>query len=93
MGWHPTTLNSSGQSVTPKAAARDTGLCDTPPLYGDLGVAGASLLAPGDATRSLVALRMRANDNNRMPPLGSDVVDETAASMIDEWISALPDCM
>ena len=70
----------------------DTGLCHVKPRYGDLGVAGAQLLLPGDASRSILTLRMRTLDSDRMPPLASDRVDTTAVSVIEDWIGSLSGC-
>lgn len=70
----------------------ETGLCDTPPENGDLGVDGAVLLAPGAPERSVLSLRMHALDYSRMPSLGSAVVDEQGAALIDTWIGARAAC-
>ena len=68
-----------------------TGLCGDPKTV-DLGVAGAKILFPSDPAKSTLALRMRALDDNRMPKLGSRVVDEAAVKVVEEWIRALPAC-
>ncbi len=62
---------------------------DTPPQQGDLGVAGASLIAPGNRSRSILWLRMQRVDGTRMPPLSSHLVDEAGAALISDWIDAL----
>ena len=69
-----------------------TGICGEAPGYGDLGQPGALLLTPGDAGLSVIALRMRDTGTSRMPPLGSDVVDEEAVAVIENWINSLSDC-
>jgi uncharacterized repeat protein (TIGR03806 family) len=46
-------------------------------------------LRPGDPAASAIARRMRATDASRMPPIGSAVVDEAAASLIEAWIAAM----
>jgi uncharacterized repeat protein (TIGR03806 family) len=74
---------------TPLAMA---GVCDAAPQEGDLGVAGARQILPGDPAKSLVSLRMRALDAKRMPPLASSRVDEAGAALIDEWIRSLAAC-
>jgi uncharacterized repeat protein (TIGR03806 family) len=61
-------------------------LCNEPPLYGNLGVPGALLLAPGDPAHSVVSLRPKALDANRMPPLVSAIVDVEGTAAIDAWI-------
>ena len=70
----------------------DTGLCDTVPLYGNLGQDAARLVAPGDAARSVLSLRMQALDSQRMPPVASKRVDATAVAIIDAWINGLSGC-
>lgn len=67
-----------------------TKTCNVTPQGGDLGVAGAKILTPGDPSRSTLALRMRALDQNRMPPLATHVVDETGVTAVEAWIRALP---
>ncbi|MBI4604383.1 MAG: PQQ-dependent sugar dehydrogenase [Planctomycetes bacterium] len=67
-------------------------VCDALPLAGDLGVAGARLLAPGDPARSLISLRIRATGAAKMPPLGRAVVDDAGAGLVDAWIAAHPPC-
>jgi uncharacterized repeat protein (TIGR03806 family) len=58
----------------------------------DLGVPGAQLLRPGEASRSLVWLRMARRDAHAMPPLGSQLADEPGLALIAAWIDALSDC-
>ena len=58
------------------------------PTAGDLGVAGAKRIAPGSKERSLVWERMRRLDTERMPPVGSHVVDEAGLSLVGQWIDA-----
>lgn len=68
-----------------------TGLCGDPKTV-DLGVAGAKILAAGDPKKSTLALRMRALDDNRMPKLGSRVVDDAAVKVVEAWIGSLAAC-
>ncbi|MDB4934789.1 MAG: hypothetical protein JWP87_1761 [Labilithrix sp.] len=72
---------------TPFAATKT---CNAAPQGGDLGVSGSKIVAPGDPSKSTLALRMRALDQNRMPPLATHVVDETGVSAIESWIRGLP---
>ena len=67
-------------------------ICDVAPSVGDLGIAGARLLAPSDPARSIIAERMNRLGGSRMPPLGSLVVDTEAATLIDEWIKSISAC-
>jgi uncharacterized repeat protein (TIGR03806 family) len=75
--------------TTPLAQA---GACDVIPTLGELGIADARLLAPGDPDRSILLARIEALDGNRMPPLGSNVVDQEGVALIREWIDSLADC-
>ncbi|MEM6639905.1 MAG: thrombospondin type 3 repeat-containing protein [Pseudomonadota bacterium] len=67
----------------------DLGIIDVHPTVGDLGVAEARLIAPGDPARSIVSLRMHTLGPERMPPLGSTVVDMQAVETLDDWIVSL----
>ncbi len=67
-------------------------LCDEAPDQGDLGVEGARLLFPGDPARSLISLRMRRQGANRMPPVGTNVVDSVGADVVDRFITATATC-
>ncbi|HVH42784.1 MAG TPA: PQQ-dependent sugar dehydrogenase [Labilithrix sp.] len=69
-----------------------TRTCQVAPQGGDLGVAGAQIVAPGDPAKSTLALRMRAMDQNRMPTLATRVVDEAGAAAIETWIRELTAC-
>jgi hypothetical protein len=55
--------------------------------------AGASVrVAPGQPDRSVLLARMRSHGRfARMPPLGTQVVDERAADLIEQWISSAPE--
>jgi uncharacterized repeat protein (TIGR03806 family) len=70
----------------------DANICNVDPTEGDLGVAGAKLFAPADPTKSLISLRMKAVDNNRMPPLGTRVAHTQGIAVIDSWITQTTTC-
>ena len=70
----------------------DTRTCNVAPQAGDLGVAGAKIVAPGDPAKSALALRMHATDGNRMPPLASRVVDQAGVLAVETWIRELTAC-
>ncbi len=70
----------------------DTRTCNVAPQAGDLGVADAKVITPGDPSRSALALRMRALEQNRMPPLASRIVDEAGIAAVEAWISELTAC-
>jgi hypothetical protein len=71
----------------------ETMLCNEPPEKGDLGVAGATRLTPGDPSLSTLSLRMHTLDTEfRMPRIGTTIVDEAGVGVIDEWITSLQAC-
>ena len=70
----------------------DDELCGADPIAGDLGVADAKRLVPGDPDHSLIWLRMQLRDANGMPPLGSVAVDTAGAELVRQWIESLGDC-
>jgi uncharacterized repeat protein (TIGR03806 family) len=70
-------------------AMASTGTCNADPASGDLGVAGAKIIAPGDASRSVLYLRMNRRDAQQMPPVGSLVVDTEGVALMQQWISGL----
>lgn len=70
----------------------DTNACGVAGVHGDLGIAGAQIIAPGDPASSLVSSRMRRRDAYQMPPVASSAVDEAGADLVDEWIGSLSGC-
>lgn len=67
-------------------------LCNVVPEQGDLGIDDARLMVPGDPERSLLWHRLVDEGEYRMPPLGSNLVDNESAELIREWISSLGGC-
>ena len=70
----------------------NSNVCNILPTQGDLGIAGARLLLPGDPARSIVSARMHRLDNARMPPIATSVVDDQGATLIDSWIAGQSMC-
>jgi uncharacterized repeat protein (TIGR03806 family) len=75
-----------------RITTKDPGGCDELPTQGDLGVLDARVIAPGDASRSVVSLRMHATDGTRMPPVATEVVDPVGTAVVDAWIDGLTGC-
>ena len=73
-------------------ALADTNACDTLPSSGDLGVADARLIAPGDAARSIVVARANRRDAAGMPPVGTLQVDTAGVALISQWVDGLSSC-
>jgi len=70
-------------------ALASTATLNVVPSAGDLGIADARIIAPGDRSRSVLWQRLQLLDGNRMPPLSSHVVDEEAVTVIGDWIDSL----
>jgi hypothetical protein len=60
--------------------------CDALPLQGDLGVADARILDPGNPDKSLLYLRIADSGDGMMPPRPDALVDHRAAALVREWI-------
>lgn len=67
----------------------DTGLVGAQAGQGELGLQDAMLLAPGAPARSLLLHRIRTVGDGRMPPIGSNLVDEEAVELLSTWIEGL----
>jgi uncharacterized repeat protein (TIGR03806 family) len=72
---------------TPLAAAH---LINESPGQGNLGVAGAQMIVPGDPDRSILYLRMKRTDEKGMPNLAHAHVDTKALDAVARWIRGLP---
>lgn len=70
----------------------ETRTCGEAPINGDLGVPGAEILYPGEPDRSVLSLRTRTLLAQRMPPVGSQVVDEEGVATLDAWIAGVTSC-
>jgi len=64
-------------------------VCGAAPTQGDLGVAGARIIAPGDPSHSILSLRMHERGADQMPPIATNVVDPGGTTIVDAWIRAL----
>jgi len=82
----PTTTALDLRHDTPLS---QTAACDVVPTAGNLGIANARIIAPGDDVRSVLLARMSVRDANAMPPLASNVVDAAGAQLIGAWIDSL----
>jgi uncharacterized repeat protein (TIGR03806 family) len=70
----------------------DTKSCNVDPEAGGLGVAGSKLVVPGAPDKSILSLRPHSPAANRMPPLGSSVVDDPGMKVLDDWIRGIAAC-
>ena len=69
-----------------------TNACDAVPLGGDLGIANARIIAPGDAARSVLTNRVSRRDSAAMPPIGSAIADSAGLVLLTNWIDGLANC-
>jgi uncharacterized repeat protein (TIGR03806 family) len=71
---------------------REMGVCGAMPEYGDLAIADARIIAPGDPARSVLSARMHALGAGRMPPLATLQSDPSGTAVVDSWIASLAGC-
>jgi uncharacterized repeat protein (TIGR03806 family) len=69
-----------------------TGTCDASPQAGDLGLPSGRIVAPGAPERSVLVERMKRLGLDRMPPVGSLVVDQAGVDLVSAWIDSLTAC-
>jgi uncharacterized repeat protein (TIGR03806 family) len=70
-----------------------TAACNTPPMNGGAGLSTYTLLTPGKPTESVLFARMQTlDDKNRMPQIGTYVVDQPAVKLVSDWITAIQSC-
>ena len=70
----------------------DMNACNIVPTADDLGLPMARIIAPGNASRSVLVERMRLRDGNGMPPLGSTTDDVEGWLIVTGWINSLASC-
>ncbi|MEM9056961.1 MAG: dockerin type I domain-containing protein, partial [Pseudomonadota bacterium] len=64
------------------------GAWNVAPTRGNLGISDALLLFPGVPEKSVLLLRMETLDGNRMPVIGSLMVDDAGVAVINAWIDS-----
>jgi hypothetical protein len=67
------------------------GLVDVAPLHHKFGLENPKLVAPGHPERSVLLHRLshRGPNTGQMPQLSTNVVDEQAVKLVEEWIKSL----
>ncbi|NIS37296.1 MAG: hypothetical protein GWN73_42785, partial [Actinobacteria bacterium] len=85
-GWVPPDLSMDLRYGTDLA---DTDTCDVP---ADYSLRPIDRIEPGDPDASLVYVRMTADGVDRMPPLGTSLVDAAGSGVVAEWIRSLSGC-
>jgi uncharacterized repeat protein (TIGR03806 family) len=81
-----------GVDLRSSTALQSMTACDVGPSAGDLGIAGARIVARGDAAHSVLAARDGRRDANGMPPLASSLVDTQGVALVSAWINGLGSC-
>jgi glucose/arabinose dehydrogenase len=81
----------AGQTLDLRYATpiRSTQACDVP---GSLATGGRLRLAPGRPDDSQIVTSMKATTDQRMPPVGTTVPDETGIRIVSDFIRTLPAC-
>lgn len=69
-----------------------TNACEVEPTAGDLGITDPRLIAPGDASRSVIVARMDRVGENAMPPLTRHSIDTEGVQLVSAWIGGLSGC-
>ena len=86
-GGTPTTLD-----LRYTTSLAGTNACNVVPQAGDLGIANARIIAPGEAARSVLVARANRRDASGMPPLGSTIVDSAGVALLTNWVNSLAGC-
>jgi uncharacterized repeat protein (TIGR03806 family) len=74
-----------------RIALADMQVCDVEPQR-DLGIEDARIVAPGAPERSTLLARMLDRGDEKMPPLGTAVIDPDGTAIIEDWIRGLAGC-
>ncbi len=69
--------------------ASNMNVINVPPTAGDLGLTNPARVRPGSPASSVLVERMVRTDSNRMPPLGTQLVDTNAILVLNQWINGL----
>jgi uncharacterized repeat protein (TIGR03806 family) len=67
----------------------NTNACGVPPSAGDVGIANALIIAPGEPARSVLHARTAARDSSAMPPLATNIVDAGGVELLAGWIAGI----
>jgi len=68
---------------------KELGVIDVKPGQGTFDLKDPRILVPGDPKRSMLYHRMTLTGLGRMPHIASNVVDEPAVKLIEEWIKGM----
>lgn len=76
-------------SLLANKTLKETGTVDVKPGQGAFALTDPRYIVPGDPARSMLHFRMMKTGLGRMPHVGSNVVDQEAAKLIEQWIREL----
>ncbi|WP_405230041.1 hypothetical protein [Lentisalinibacter sediminis] len=82
----------SNMDLRYSAPLDQTNTCGVVALQGDLAISDARIIAPGDASQSILAVRTNRRDVYGMPPLGSSLVDTAGVQLLTEWVNSISVC-
>lgn len=68
---------------------REMKLLGIAPKQGGFGILDAKLITPGEPYRSVLYFRIAKTGHGRMPHIGSELVDEAAVGLLNDWIGSL----
>ena len=73
------------------ASLKKLNAIDVVPLHHKFGLDDARLIAPGHPERSVLLHRLahRGAGSGQMPQLGTNLVDQAAVKLFEEWIRSL----
>jgi glucose/arabinose dehydrogenase/mono/diheme cytochrome c family protein len=80
-------------NLTAGVAPDQQHLIDAPPQHGAFGLTGvadARLIAPGNAGRSVLPIRVSLRGSGQMPPVGTLAADPAGIQLLLEWLQSLP---
>ena len=81
---------NAAMNLAPWASGAERKLFNATPQHGDLGLTGARLITPGDASLSVLPVRVMSRGAGQMPPVGSLQIDPTGLQLLITWLQGLP---
>jgi len=85
--------NSGTLDLRYDVSLANTGACNTPPLKGGAGLSTYTILTPGKPTESVIWARMQTlDDKNRMPQIGTSLVEQPSVKLVSDWITSIQSC-
>jgi uncharacterized repeat protein (TIGR03806 family) len=73
-------------------ALADMGICNVEPQDGNRGNPALRRFAPSSPENSDIWLRIQDSGSLRMPPIGSNLIDQAGADLVGDWITESAAC-